>query len=68
MLKGLNDMRSGKDGHLNKAIVFSQYTSMIEIVDWRLKKDRFTVAKLLGSTVTQRAANLKAFRRIPTSR
>ena len=41
LLKGLNDMRSGKNGHLNKAIVFSQYTSMIEIVDWRLKKDRF---------------------------
>ena len=66
LLKGLNDMRSGKDGHLNKAIVFSQYTSMIEIVDWRLKKDRFTVAKLLGSMpVTQRAANLKAFREDP---
>ena len=66
LLKGLNDMRSGKDGHLNKAIVFSQYTSMIEIVDWRLKKDRFTVAKLLGSMpITQRAANLKAFREDP---
>ena len=39
---------------------------MIEIVDWRLKKDRFTVAKLLGSMpVTQRAANLKAFREDP---
>ncbi|ACO62624.1 SNF2 super family [Micromonas commoda] len=66
LLKGLNDMRSGKNGHLNKAIVFSQYTSMIEIVDWRLKKDRFTVAKLLGSMpITQRAANLKAFREDP---
>ena len=66
LLKGLNDMRSGKQGHLNKAIVFSQYTSMIEIVDWRLKKGRFTVAKLLGSMpITQRAANLKAFREDP---
>ena len=46
--------------------MFSQYTSMIEIVDWRLKKDRFTVAKLLGSMpITQRAANLKAFREDP---
>ena len=61
LIKGLRDMRSGKDGHLNKAIVFSQYTSMIEIVEWRLKKAQFTIAKLLGSMpVTQRAANLKA--------
>ena len=51
----------------NKAIVFSQYTSMIEIVEWRLKKENFVIAKLLGSMpVTQRAANLRAFREDPS--
>ena len=50
----------------NKAIVFSQYTSMIEIVEWRLRKEGFTIAKLLGSMpVSQRAANLRAFREDP---
>ena len=51
----------------NKAIVFSQYTSMIEIVEWRLRKENFVIAKLLGSMpVTQRAANLRAFREDPS--
>jgi DNA repair protein RAD16 len=51
----------------NKAIVFSQYTNMIEIVEWRLKKENFVIAKLLGSMpVTQRAANLRAFREDPS--
>ena len=66
LLRALREMRSGADGHLNKAIVFSQYTSMIYIAEWRLKKEKFVVAKLLGSMpVTQRAANLKAFRDDP---
>ena len=39
---------------------------MIDIAEWRLKKEKFVVAKLLGSMpVTQRAANLKAFRDDP---
>ena len=66
LVDGLRSMRAEKDGHLNKAIVFSQYTSMIEIVEWRLKKEGFVLAKLLGSMpVTQRAANLRAFREDP---
>ena len=65
LVDGLRSMRAEKDGHLNKAIVFSQYTSMIEIVEWRLKKEGFVLAKLLGSMpVTQRAANLRAAREI----
>ena len=68
MLKGLNDMRSGKDGHLNKAIALSQYTSMIEIVDWRLKKDRFTrIAKRAAACQSPSAASESkgAFREDP---
>ena len=34
LITGLKEMRAEKDGHLNKAIVFSQYTSMIEIIEW----------------------------------
>ena len=30
----------------NKAIIFSQYTSMIEIVEWRLRKEGFVIAKV----------------------
>ena len=49
LLRALRAMRSAPGGHLNKAIVFSQYTSMIEIVEWRLKKEKYSIAKLLGS-------------------
>ena len=66
LVNALRDMRNQENGQLNKAIVFSQYTAMIEIVEWRLKKAKFTIAKLLGSMpVTQRAANLQAFREDP---
>ena len=66
LVEGLRDMRAEKDGHLNKAIVFSQYTNMLDIVEWRLKKEGFVVAKLVGSMpVVQRAANLRAFREDP---
>ena len=66
LVNALRDMRNQENGHLNKAIVFSQYTAMIEIVEWRLKKAKFTISKLLGSMpVTQRAANLQAFREDP---
>ena len=59
-------MRAEKDGHLNKAIVFSQYTNMLDIVEWRLKKEGFVIAKLVGSMpVVQRAANLRAPARDP---
>ena len=67
LVEGLRDMRAEKDGHLNKAIVFSQYTNMLDIVEWRLKKEGFVIAKLVGSMpVVQRAANLRAFREDPT--
>ena len=66
LVEGLRDMRAEKDGHLNKAIVFSQYTNMLDIVEWRLKKEGFVIAKLVGSMpVVQRAANLRAFREDP---
>lgn len=69
LIKSLNEMKNEKkaDGELpNKAIVFSQYTAMLDIVEWRLKKENFNITKLLGSmTVSQRAANLQAFRTDP---
>jgi len=66
LVNSLRDMRNQENGHLNKAIVFSQYTHMIDLVEWRLKKAKFTIAKLVGSMpVTQRAANLQAFREDP---
>jgi len=66
LVNALRDMRNQQNGHLNKAIVFSQYTHMIDLVEWRLKKAKFTITKLVGSMpVTQRAANLQAFREDP---
>ena len=63
----LRDMRNQENGHLNKAIVFSQYTAMIEIVEWRLKKAKFTISKLLGSMPVAQRGELQAFERIPAS-
>ena len=62
MLEKLREIRSGRDGKKNKAIIFSQYTSMIDIVEWRMKKENFVIRKLVGSMpVTARAQNLHEF-------
>ena len=62
MMEKLRDIRSGRDGKKNKAIIFSQYTSMIDIVEWRMRKENFVIRKLVGSMpVTARAQNLHEF-------
>lgn len=50
-----------------KAIVFSQYTNMIDLVEWRLHKAQIKTVKLLGSQpLNMRRSMLKAFREDPT--
>jgi DNA repair protein RAD16 len=62
MMEKLREIRSGRDGKKNKAIIFSQYTSMIDIVEWRMRKENFVIRKLVGSMpVTARAQNLHEF-------
>eukprot|EP00854_Cymbomonas_tetramitiformis_P025300 gene25300-30887_t len=55
--------RMRKSDGKSKAIVFSQYTSMLDIVEWRLQKDGIKTLKLLGSMpVMMRRSVLSAFR------
>ena len=62
LLVKLREIRTGENGKKNKAIIFSQYTSMIDIVEWRMKKENFVIRKLVGSmAVTARAQNLHEF-------
>lgn len=52
-----------------KAIVFSQYTSMLDICEWRLHKIGVKAVKLLGSQpLAQRTSMLTAFRENPDVR
>lgn len=45
-----------------KSIVFSQFTSMLDLVEWRLKKAGFETVKLQGSmSPTQRDETIKYF-------
>ena len=49
-----------------KAIVFSQYTNMVDLVEWRLRKAGIRPVKLLGSMpLMMRRSMLKAFREDP---
>lgn len=49
-----------------KLIVFSQFTSMLDLVEWRLKRAGFQTCKLLGSmTPLQRDATIKHFMETP---
>eukprot|EP00386_Alphamonas_edax_P007618 GDKI01025370.1.p1 GENE.GDKI01025370.1~~GDKI01025370.1.p1 ORF type:complete len:211 (-),score=37.11 GDKI01025370.1:188-820(-) len=41
-----------------KAIVFSQYTSMLDLIEWRLKKGGIRCAKLVGSMTMQARSNV----------
>ncbi|XP_055389089.1 LOW QUALITY PROTEIN: uncharacterized protein LOC129618345 [Condylostylus longicornis] len=51
----------------SKSIVFSQYTSMLELVEWRLKKGGVQCAKLIGSlSLTARTNILYAFNSDPS--
>ncbi|CCF57912.1 hypothetical protein KAFR_0D02640 [Kazachstania africana CBS 2517] len=45
-----------------KSIVFSQFTSMLDLVEWRLKRAGFKTVKLQGSmSPTQRSETIKYF-------
>jgi len=56
-----------KGNERNKAIVFSQYTAMLDIVEWRLNKMGLKTVKLAGSlSVKQRLSVLAAFKEDPS--
>lgn len=65
LVQSLREMREqNPDG---KAIVFSQYTNMIDLTEWRIKKEGIHVVKLLGSMpLQQRRAVLQSFRSDPS--
>uniref|UniRef100_A0A0G4HBV9 Uncharacterized protein n=1 Tax=Chromera velia CCMP2878 TaxID=1169474 RepID=A0A0G4HBV9_9ALVE len=42
----------------SKAIVFSQFTSMLELIEWRLKKGGVHCAKLVGSMTMEARSNI----------
>lgn len=65
LVKCLQQMR--EEHSENKAIVFSQYTNMIDLTEWRLKKAGIDCVKLLGSMpLKQRRAVLQSFRSNPS--
>jgi DNA repair protein RAD16 len=53
----------------NKCIVFSQFSNFLDIVEWRLSRDRHKTVKLLGSMpVSMRESVLSAFKTDPKVR
>lgn len=60
LLEELYNLRSTKK--TIKSIVFSQFTSMLDLVNWRLKRAGFETVKLQGNmTPTQRDKSIKYF-------
>lgn len=60
LVEELYNLRSDK--RTIKSIVFSQFTSMLDLVEWRLKRAGFQTVKLQGSmTPTQRDQTIKYF-------
>ncbi|KAI9765857.1 MAG: DNA repair protein rad16 [Geoglossum simile] len=56
----LYKLRSSKQTH--KSIVFSQFTSMLQLIEWRLHRAGFKTVMLDGTmTPTQRASSIKHF-------
>lgn len=54
--------KSRSDKVTTKSIVFSQFTSMLDLVEWRLRKAGFETVKLQGSmTPTQRQSSIRYF-------
>lgn len=59
--------KSRSDKMTTKSIVFSQFTSMLDLVEWRLKRAGFETVKLQGSmTPSQRASSIKYFLETPS--
>ncbi|KAI5838951.1 SNF2 family N-terminal domain-containing protein [Morchella snyderi] len=60
LVEELYKLRS--QNHTIKSIVFSQFTSMLQLVEWRLRKAGFQTAMLEGSmTPSQRNATIQHF-------
>ncbi|CCH62438.1 hypothetical protein TBLA_0H01510 [Henningerozyma blattae CBS 6284] len=60
LVEELYNLRSDK--RTIKSIVFSQFTSMLDLVEWRLKRAGFETVKLQGSmSPTQRDETIKYF-------
>ncbi|AQZ10507.1 RAD16 (YBR114W) [Zygosaccharomyces parabailii] len=60
LVEELYNLRS--DNRTIKSIVFSQFTSMLDLIDWRLKRAGFETVKLQGSmSPTQRDETIKYF-------
>lgn len=55
LVEELYKLRS--DRHTIKSIVFSQFTSMLDLIEWRLKRAGFQTVKLLGSMSPQQRDN-----------
>lgn len=55
LVEELYKLRSDK--HTIKSIVFSQFTSMLDLVEWRLKRAGFQTVKLQGSMSPQQRDN-----------
>lgn len=55
LVEELYKLRSDK--HTLKSIVFSQFTSMLDLVEWRLKRAGFSTVKLQGSMSPQQRDN-----------
>lgn len=65
LVEELYKLRSNKQ--TIKSIVFSQFTSMLDLVEWRLNKAGFQTVKLQGSmSPTQRDAIIKHFMSTPS--
>ncbi|QPG75641.1 DNA repair protein rad16 [Brettanomyces nanus] len=59
--------KSRSDRETTKSIVFSQFTSMLDLVEWRLKRAGFQTVKLQGSmTPIQRQESIKYFLENPS--
>ena len=59
--------KSRSDRVTTKSIVFSQFTSMLDLVEWRLKRAGFSTVKLQGSmTPSQRQSSIKYFLETPS--
>ncbi|KAH3902981.1 DNA repair protein RAD16 SCDLUD_000583 [Saccharomycodes ludwigii] len=60
LVEELYNLRS--DSKTIKSIVFSQFTSMLDLIEWRLKRAGFQTVKLSGNmTPTQRDESIKYF-------
>ncbi|KAI1260022.1 hypothetical protein F5Y18DRAFT_407145 [Xylariaceae sp. FL1019] len=56
----LHRLRSDKASH--KSIIFSQFTTMLQLIEWRLRRAGITTVMLDGSmTPAQRQGSIKAF-------